>query len=202
MRDNARCCFERHSMTLLGRSVIAGLLVLGIVGIGTGSGASIHSRWLGWWSKSTTTTTQSIIFTSTQPNPAVVGGTYTPTATGGASGNPVAFSVDPTAKGDCTISGGRVTFIAVGTCVIDANQAGSTSYAAATQVQQSFAVVGSQSITFTSTPPNPAVAGAPTRRPRRAEQVATRSASRSIPRPREGALFRVAASPSLPSGPA
>ena len=103
--------------------------------------------------------TQRITFTSTPPNPAVVGGTYTTAASGGASGNPVTFSVDPSANGSCSISGATVTFVAVGTCVIDANQAGNASYMAAPQVQQSFAVVGTQRITFTSTPPNPAVVG-------------------------------------------
>jgi len=103
--------------------------------------------------------TQSITFTSTPPKPALVGGTYTVTATGGASGNPVTFSIDPSAKGSCSISGATVTFVAVGTCVIDANQAGNASYEAATQVQQSFAVLGTQSITFTSTTPSTAVIG-------------------------------------------
>ena len=37
---------------------------------------------------------QAISFTSTPPSPAVVGGTYTPAATGGGSGNPVTFSID------------------------------------------------------------------------------------------------------------
>ena len=103
--------------------------------------------------------TQSITFTSTPPSPAVVGGTYPVTASGGASGNPVTLSIDPSANGSCSISGATVTFVAVGTCVIDANQAGNASYEAATQLQQSFAVLGTQSITFTSTPPNPAVVG-------------------------------------------
>ena len=43
-----------------------------------------------------------ITFTSNPPNPAVVGGAYTPTAAGGASGNPVTFSIDPSATGTCT----------------------------------------------------------------------------------------------------
>ena len=103
--------------------------------------------------------TQSITFTSNPPSPAVIGGTYIPTASGGASGNPVTFSIDASAKGSCSISGATVTFVAVGTCVIDANQAGNASYGAATQVQQSFAVLGTQSITFTSTPPNSGVVG-------------------------------------------
>ena len=62
--------------------------------------------------------------------------------------------------GSCSISGATVTFVAVGTCVIDANQAGNASYEAATQVQQSFGPdPGTQSITFTSTPPSPALVG-------------------------------------------
>ena len=93
-------------------------------------------------------------------DPALVGGTYTVTASGGASGNPVTFTVDPSAQGTCSIAGGIVTFVAVGTCVIDANQAGNAGYQAATQVQQSFAVSAAQSITFTSTPPSATVGGA------------------------------------------
>ena len=123
MREDARCWFERHSMSVLGRSAVTGLLVLGIVGIGTGSAASDHWKWWQGWSPKSTTT-QSITFTSTPPDPAIVGGTYTPTARGGASGDPVTFSIDPSAKGRCTSSAGRVLFVAGGTCVIDANQAG------------------------------------------------------------------------------
>ena len=51
----------------------------------------------------------------------------------------------PLGEGSCSISGATVTFVAVGTCVIDANQAGNASYEAATQVQQSFAVLASGS---------------------------------------------------------
>src|ERR1700685_1444210 len=118
MREDARRCFERHSMGVLVRSVVTSLLVVGIVGIGAGSAASTHWRWPVRLSKATTF--QTIPFPSTPPNPAVVGGSYTPTARAGASGNPVTFSVDPSAKGSCTISVDRVTFVAVGTCVIDA----------------------------------------------------------------------------------
>src|SRR4029077_10003868 len=61
----------------------------------------------------------------------------------------------------CTISGSTVSFIGAGTCVIDANQAGNANYNAAPQAQQSFIVgKGSQTISFTSSPPaNPAVGG-------------------------------------------
>jgi hypothetical protein len=102
---------------------------------------------------------QIITFTSTPPANAAVGGpTYTPTATGGASGNPVTFTIDPSASLVCSISGGIVSFLANGTCVIDANQAGDATYLATSQ-QQSFDVKTNQTITFSSTAPVGAVAG-------------------------------------------
>jgi hypothetical protein len=104
---------------------------------------------------------QAITFASVPPSPAIVGGTYTPAATGGGSGKPVVFSIDPASSSACSISGGTVTFNAGGTCTIDANQAGSGVYLAAPQVSQSVTVQLSQpspqSITFTSSPPSPAL---------------------------------------------
>ncbi len=47
----------------------------------------------------------------------------------------------------CAVSGTTATFIASGTCIIDANQAGNSTYAAAAQVQQSFTV--NAALTFT-----------------------------------------------------
>ncbi len=85
---------------------------------------------------------QSISFTSSPPSPAVVGGSYTLAATGGGSGDPVVFSVDGSSTaGSCSISGANVSFTGAGSCVIDANQAGNTDYAAASQAQQSVAIV-------------------------------------------------------------
>jgi parallel beta-helix repeat protein len=110
---------------------------------------------------------QTIVFSSTAPAAAVVDGpSYTPTATGGGSGNPVVFSIDASASSVCTLSAGHVSFIAVGTCTIDANQAGSDDYSPAAQVQQSFSVgMGSQVITFTSTAPGDANVLGPTYTP-------------------------------------
>jgi uncharacterized protein YjbI with pentapeptide repeats len=84
---------------------------------------------------------QTITLTSTPPSGATVGGTYTPTATAG-SGLPVAFTLDSTSSG-CTLNAKSdlVTFVAAGTCVIDANQAGNANYNAAPQVQQSFSII-------------------------------------------------------------
>ena len=84
------------------------------------------------------------------------GPTYTPMASGGGSGNPVIFSIDASATSVCSISitSGVVSFTAVGSCVIDANQAGNADFSPAPQVQQKFAVVrGAQTIVFTSAAP-------------------------------------------------
>jgi hypothetical protein len=87
-------------------------------------------------------TAQAITFTSTVPASPVVGGSYTPAATGGGSGNPVVFSVDSSsAAGACSISaGGVVSFDGPGSCVIDANQAGNATFSAAPQVQQTLTI--------------------------------------------------------------
>jgi DNA-binding beta-propeller fold protein YncE len=105
---------------------------------------------------------QRIIFTSTPPSDPLVGGApYTVSAMGAASGNPVTFSIDPSAASVCSISGQTVSFSTPGTCIVDANQAAGNGYVAAPQAQQSF-VVGAQSITFTSAQPYDAAAdGAP-----------------------------------------
>ena len=104
---------------------------------------------------------QGIIFSSNPPAHPAVGGSYTPLASGGASGNPVVFSIDSSSgAGVCALSGdgSTVSFSGVGACVIDANQAGSSDYLVATQAEQIIGVGrASQTITFTSSPPNPVV---------------------------------------------
>lgn len=104
---------------------------------------------------------QAITFTSTAPADAVVGaGGYQPTATGGASGNPVVFTVNATTSANCALSGGSVTYLKAGTCTIDADQAGDADHAAAPTVQQSFAISpAAQAVTITSTPPTGAEVG-------------------------------------------
>ncbi len=93
---------------------------------------TLYAHWL---------TNQSISFTSTAPSNAYVGGpNYVVSATGGGSGNAVTFSIDAAATGVCSSVGSLVTFLATGTCVINANQAGNSTYAAAPQAQQSFTV--------------------------------------------------------------
>jgi uncharacterized repeat protein (TIGR02543 family) len=82
---------------------------------------------------------QTVGFTSTAPSKAVVGGIYTPTATA-SSGLSVLITIDSSSRGTCSISGVVVTFTAVGSCVLDANQAGNGTYPAAPQVQQTVIV--------------------------------------------------------------
>jgi PKD repeat protein len=103
---------------------------------------------------------QTITFTSATPGSATVGGTpYTVTATA-SSGLPVSFS--SATPSVCSLSGSTVSFLAVGMCTIDANQAGNSNYDAAPQAQQSFALSkGSQTITFTSTAQSSATVGGP-----------------------------------------
>ncbi|QHB73091.1 IPT/TIG domain-containing protein [Stenotrophomonas sp. 364] len=59
------------------------------------------------------------------------GGTFTVSASGGASGQPVLFaSASPSV---CSVQGGTVTMLAAGTCALTADQAGNGLYAAAPQ---------------------------------------------------------------------
>jgi hypothetical protein len=100
--------------------------------------------------------TQAITFPG--PGPGIVGQNATLTATGGASGNPVVFSVDSSSgAGVCSVSGANgstVSYLAAGTCVIDANQAAGNGYAAAPQVQQTITVTADvpTQLAFTTQP--------------------------------------------------
>jgi hypothetical protein len=110
-----------------------------------------------------TLSVQSIAFTSTPPPSTTVGGsTYTVGAIA-SSGLSVVFTVDASSTGICTVSGATVTSIAVGTCTIDANQAGDANYQPAPQAQQSFAIgLDAQTISFASPPPAAATVGGTT----------------------------------------
>jgi len=87
---------------------------------------------------------QVVSFLSTPPNPAVVGGTYTLMANGGASSNAIVFG--SLAPGVCTVTGNIASFVAVGSCIITADQMGNESYDPAPQanqvVQVTFAFAG------------------------------------------------------------
>lgn len=96
-------------------------------------------------------TAQTINFTQpTTPVTYSSGLTISLVATGGASGNPVVFTIDGSSSGTGTITGSTLTVTGVGSFVIDANQAGNSTYSAAPQVQRTVAVnQASQTINFT-----------------------------------------------------
>jgi outer membrane protein OmpA-like peptidoglycan-associated protein len=103
---------------------------------------------------------QTLSFTTTPPTHAVVDATYTPSATSTANLT-VSVSIDPSSSAVCSLNAGVVTFLAPGNCVLDANQAGDSTHAAATQVQQSI-VVAARSVTTPTTPVAPSAPSAPT----------------------------------------
>lgn len=104
--------------------------------------------------------TQLLEITSAAPSSARAGGkTYTVEARA-SSGLPPSFS--SATPEVCTLAGSSVSFTAVGTCTIGANQGGDSEYDAAPEVQQSFEVgIGTQTIRFTTSPPEPALIGGP-----------------------------------------
>ena len=104
---------------------------------GTGTGAAL--------------TAQTINFTQPATPVTYASGLTIPlVATGGASGNSVTFSIDGSSTGAGSINGSTLNVTGVGTFVIDAKQAGNSTYSAATQVQKSVVVTqAAQAINFT-----------------------------------------------------
>jgi predicted outer membrane repeat protein len=94
------------------------------------------------------------------PTSGTVGDSATLSASGGASGNPVVFSVDDSSDaGVCNLSGTDGTTVHyqhAGSCVLDANQAGDADYLAAPTVTQAITVTAS---TTTTTSPATAPPG-------------------------------------------
>ena len=90
---------------------------------------------------------QTITF-SALPNQ-VFGSAPFPVSASASSGLPVSFNSQTTSV--CTVSGATVTLVALGTCTIQATQAGNANYAPATPVNQSFQVtLQNQTITFSA----------------------------------------------------
>jgi len=113
---------------------------------------------------------QELEFHSTAPTTSVVGSHYNVLATALISGLDVSVSIDPSSTpGACTLSGTTVTFTGVGRCIIDADQPGTSNWAAAPQVQQILQIASASTTTPTSTPgsarptptPTSTAAGAP-----------------------------------------
>ena len=90
------------------------------------------------------------ISASGAPSAGSTNGSYTPSATAN-SGDKVAITLDKSSSG-CSLSDGKVTFTGDGTCVVDFNDPGNSTYAAAAQVQQSIKVYSSNTISTSTFP--------------------------------------------------
>ncbi|MCX7110034.1 MAG: hypothetical protein NTX45_07880 [Proteobacteria bacterium] len=96
---------------------------------------------------------QSISF-GAAPSLIIIGGTAKVSATGGASGNPVIFSsTTPLVCSASGFNGSTVTGLAVGNCIITANQAGNDNYIAASPVTQSINVTAGITLTVNNLNP-------------------------------------------------
>lgn len=113
--------------------------------------------------------TQTITNFAARPaNPVFVGnGTFTVSATGGGSGNPVTFSIDAASAGVCHAggtNGATITMLASGTCTVLADQGGNATCAAAPQARLDVTIAApaktSASIVLTSSI-NPSHLGQP-----------------------------------------
>ncbi len=86
--------------------------------------------------------TPQVISFAALANRAVNSGSFAVSASGGGSGNAVTFTASPATV--CTsggVNGSTISLVAIGICTVTANQAGNATYAAATPVTQSFAVL-------------------------------------------------------------
>jgi streptogramin lyase len=106
-------------------------------------------------------TRQPVVFTSDAPSQAVPGDTYTVTATGGGSENPIMFSAEKSSTRTCVVTDNGdgtadVDLNRVGDCVIDADQAGDDVYRPG-HARQTVTVRHRQAITFDTTPQRPQV---------------------------------------------
>ncbi|WP_193613698.1 proprotein convertase P-domain-containing protein [Nocardioides lijunqiniae] len=99
-------------------------------------------------------TAQDVVFTSPEPADPRVGNAAPLVATGGASGNPLTFAVDPaTTNSACTVEGTTVAFVHVGTCVVAAEQAGGADFAPGRVTRTTLVTQGPQTVSFTSSAP-------------------------------------------------
>jgi sugar lactone lactonase YvrE len=99
-----------------------------------------------------TKTSQTIDFTApATPRTYSPGLAISLSATGGASGNTIVFSLDASSTGTGAIAGNSLTVTGAGTLVIDANQTGNGNYSAAAQAQATVVVnKAAQNIDFTA----------------------------------------------------
>lgn len=102
-------------------------------------------------------TAANAIAASSAPAAGSARGTYTSSATA-TSGDKVVITLGTGSSG-CSLTSGKVTFTGAGTCVVNFNDPGNATYAAAAQVQQSIRVYGSNVITPSKSPASGSTGG-------------------------------------------
>lgn len=131
-----------------------------VIGTGAGScvieGAQVQDNIYNakTWSHTITFTkaTQTLAFTSNVPAEPVIGSSYSPTATSSAM-LPLTLAVTTGNGTVCNISSGVVSFIATGSCTIQASAGSDSNYQAASPISQTLVVgTANQSITFNQIP--------------------------------------------------
>ena len=113
----------RHNI-FLSSSALAAALLVSACGGGGSSAPNLTAQTITWSSAPTTGTAGSAAVALSATSP---GGT-------------VVFTVPTASASVCSVSGANLTYLAAGTCTVNANQAGSSTYAAATEVQKSITV--------------------------------------------------------------
>jgi hypothetical protein len=95
-------------------------------------------------------TSSNSISASAAPSAGSTNGTYTPTATA-TSGDKVAITLNSSSTG-CSLSDGKITFTGAGTCLVEFNDVGNSTYAAAPEITQSIKVYASNTISTSAFP--------------------------------------------------
>jgi hypothetical protein len=95
-------------------------------------------------------TAANTISASAPPGAGSTHGTYTPSATA-TSGDKVAITLNGSSTG-CSLSDGKVTFTGAGTCLVEFNDPGNSTYAAAPEITQSIKVYASNTISTSAFP--------------------------------------------------
>jgi hypothetical protein len=102
-------------------------------------------------------TSTNTISPGSAPSAGSARGSFTPSATA-TSGDKVDISLDSSSSG-CSLSDGKVTFTGSGTCVVDFNDAGNSTYAAAPEVHQDVKVYSSNTISASAAPSSGSTGG-------------------------------------------
>jgi hypothetical protein len=136
-----------RARSVLGRTAAVGAasaLVAGFLLLSAGSASAVG-------------TGANTITAGSVPAAGSVRGSFTPTATA-TSGDKVVITLDKTSSG-CSISDGKVTFTAAGTCVVDDNDPGNSTYAAAAEVHQDVKVYAANTISASASPSSGSTGG-------------------------------------------